>query len=210
MSLARFVAATNENDVVPAYLTGRGFHPRASVETISSAMDVGDPSNFRRIVHMFGGVGGGGTGTHKRPQRPERAEGLDRIGSQSPLSAIPRPAESLPSVLTGSSWSDQATRDCIRDLWNRRGVAIDPHTAVGLLGLRRELLRRPGARGVVLATAHPAKFAETVEPLIGQALPVPPGIARVMERPRRSVVIEPALEGLRQVLETMPSPRPRD
>ena len=155
MSLARFVAATNENDVVPAYLTGRGFHPRASVETISSAMDVGDPSNFRRIVHMFGGVGGGGTGTHKRPQRPERAEGLDRIGSQSPLSAIPRPAESLPSVLTGSSWSDQATRDCIRDLWNRRGVAIDPHTAVGLLGLRRELLRRPGARGVVLATAHP-------------------------------------------------------
>jgi len=79
-------------------------------------------------------------------------------------------------------------------------VAIDPHTAVGLLGLRDELRRRPGARGVVLATAHPAKFAETVEPLIGEDLPVPPGIARVMDLPRRSVVIDPELRALRGVL----------
>ena len=164
MALARFVAATNENDVVPAYLAGRGFHPRASVETISSAMDVGDPSNFRRIVHMFGD------------------------------------SESLRAGLIGSSWTDRETRECIRDLWRRSGVAIDPHTAVGLLGLRDELRRRPGARGVVLATAHPAKFAETVEPLVGCTLPVPPGIARVMGRPRHSLEIEAELEGLREVL----------
>ena len=169
MSLARFVAATNENDVVPEYLAGRGFHPRASVETISSAMDVGDQSNFRRIVHMFGG-------------------------------GAPTRAESLRSVLTGSSWTDHETRDCIRDLWRHRGVAIDPPTAVGLLGLRDELRRRPGARGVVLATAHPAKFAETVEPLIGEVLPVPQGIARVMDLPRRSVEIEPEMRALRGML----------
>ncbi len=165
MSLARFVAATNENDVVPAYLAGRGFHPRASIATISSAMDVGDPSNFRRIVHMFGSGG--------EPLRP---------------------------TLTGSSWTDSETRECIRGLWRRRGIAIDPHTAVGLLGLRAELRRRPGVPGVVLATAHPAKFAETVEPLIGCALPVPPGIARVMDRPRHAIEIGPELEGLRGVL----------
>ncbi len=164
MSLARFVAATNENDVVPEYLAGRGFHPRPSVATISSAMDVGHPSNFRRIVHMFG------EGGH------------------------------LADVLTGSSWTDAETRECIRETWRRRRVAVDPHTAVGLLGLRAELRGRPGARGVVLATAHPAKFAETVEPLIGCALPVPPGIARVMDRPGRSTGIGPELEELREVL----------
>ena len=169
MSLARFVAATNENAVVPDYLAGRGFHPRASVETISSAMDVGDPSNLRRILYMFGG------GARTRP-------------------------ESLRSVLTGSSWTDHETRECIRDMWRRRGVAIDPHTAVGLLGLRDELRRRPGARGVVLATAHPAKFAETVEPLIGEVLPVPQGIAPVMDLPRQSVEIEPEMGALRGLL----------
>ena len=206
MSLARFVAATNENDVVPAYLAGRGYHPRASIETISSAMDVGNPSNFRRMVHMFG-VGEGacdGPGSHEPAKRPRRDEGRSRIGLQSLLSTRAKPMESLTSVLTGSSWNDGETRDCIRDLWRRRGVAVDPHTAVGLLGLRKELRRRPGAHGVVLATAHPAKFAETVEPLIGEALPVPEGIARVMERPRRSVVIKPELEGLRRVLEPIP------
>ena len=102
--------------------------------------------------------------------------------------------------LAGSSWTDRDTRDCIRDLWRRRGIAIDPHTAVGLLGLRHELGQRPDARGVVLATAHPAKFAETVEPLIGQPIPVPPGIARVLERPRRSVEIAPEPGALGKVL----------
>ena len=178
MSLARFVAATNENSVVPEYLAGRGFHPRPSVETISSAMDVGDPSNFRRILHLFGGDD-------------------DRSGD---FTADSPSSDALRSVLTGSSWTDRETRDCIRDLWQRRRIAIDPHTAVGLLGLRRELQRRPGAHGVVLATAHPAKFAETVEPLIGETLPVPPGIARVVDRPRHSVMIPPELDALREVL----------
>ena len=178
MSLARFVAATNENSVVPEYLAGHGFHPRPSVETISSAMDVGDPSNFRRILHLFGGDGG----------RPGDSA---RYGPQSGTSH---------SILTGSSWTDSHTRHCIRDLWQRRGLAVDPHTAVGLLGLRREMKRWPGARGIVLATAHPAKFAETVEPLIGETLPIPPGIARVMDRPAKSIEIAAELDALREVL----------
>ncbi len=60
--------------------------------------------------------------------------------------------------------------------------------------------RRPDAHGVVLATAHPAKFAETVEPLIGTELPIPAGIARVMNRPRRSIPIAPESAALREVL----------
>ncbi len=187
MSLARFVAATNENSVVPEYLAGHGFRPRPSVETISSAMDVGDPSNFRRIVHLFGGDGEGLV-----PGGPEMPADTRRPDSVAP--------SRLRRCLTGSSWTDRETRDCIRGVWRRRGIAIDPHTAVGLLGLRRELRRRPAACGVVLATAHPAKFAETVEPLIGEALSIPPGIARVMDRPRRSIEVDPELAAVRKVL----------
>ena len=209
MSLARFVAATNENDVVPAYLAGRGFHPRASVETISSAMDVGDPSNFRRILHMFGdgGAGAGGRGGGASDAR-QGSHGGGADGPEArPRSARPKRAGPLRAVVTGSSWTDSETRACIRDLWRRRGVAICPHTAVGLLGLRDELLRRPGARGVVLATAHPAKFAETVEPLIGESLPVPPGIARVMGLPARRVVIEAGFSRLWNLLLGKTAPR---
>lgn len=193
MSLARFVAATNENSVVPEYLAGHGFRPRPSVETISSAMDVGDPSNFRRIVHLFGGDGEGLV--PGGPGKPGGAQMPSRTPTPGPIAA-----SRLRTVLSGSSWTDRETRDCIRGVWRRRGIAIDPHTAVGLLGLRRELRRRPAACGVVLATAHPAKFAETVEPLIGEALPIPPGIARVMDRPRRSIEVDPELAAVRKVL----------
>lgn len=190
MSRVHFVAATNENSVVPEYLAGHGFRPRPSVVTVSSAMDVGDPSNFRRIRHMFG-VGEG------------TVSGTDPSLTDTPEASAP---VALADVLSGSSWTDRETRDCIRDLWCHRGIAIDPHTAVGLLGLRHELRRRPGAHGVVLATAHPAKFAETVEPLIGTELPIPPGIARVMNRPRRAIPIAPEPAALREVLVDAPTP----
>ncbi|MDE2653440.1 MAG: pyridoxal-phosphate dependent enzyme [Gemmatimonadota bacterium] len=185
MSRTRLVAATNANSVVPEYLDGHGFHTRPSVETISSAMDVGDPSNFRRIRHLFGAERDG-SGLRGGQARPD--------GHAAPVPSA------IHHVLSGSAWSDDETRACIRDLWRRRGIAIDPHTAVGLLGLRREMKRRPGARGVVLATAHPAKFAEILEPLIGEPLPVPPGIARVMDRPRHSVEIAPSLDAVRELL----------
>ena len=71
----------------------------------------------------------------------------------------------------------------------------DPH-------LHPRSVAQPGHRhrpAHVLATAYPAKFAETVEPLIGQALPVPPGIASVMDRPLRSIPIAPELKALREV-----------
>ena len=79
-------------------------------------------------------------------------------------------------------------------------TTLGGNVTAGLLGLRRELARRPGARGVMLATAHPAKFAETVEPLIGESLPLPTGMARVMDRPRRSIEIAPELDAVREVL----------
>src|SRR3954471_21337100 len=74
---ARFVAATNANDVVPAYLDTGRFEPRASVATLANAMDVGHPSNFERLSWLYGGdvdamrrdvvgwrlSGGGGRGT---------------------------------------------------------------------------------------------------------------------------------------------------
>jgi threonine synthase len=53
LSCRRFIAATNANDVVPQYLASGRFRPRASIETLSSAMDVGNPSNFARILWLY-------------------------------------------------------------------------------------------------------------------------------------------------------------
>jgi threonine synthase len=55
LPIARFVAATNVNDEVPAYLATGRFEPRASIHTIANAMDVGNPSNFERMTWLYGG-----------------------------------------------------------------------------------------------------------------------------------------------------------
>jgi len=55
LPVEHFVAATNVNDVVPKYLESGTYEPRASLSTISNAMDVGAPSNFDRMLNLFGG-----------------------------------------------------------------------------------------------------------------------------------------------------------
>ncbi|HMB67952.1 MAG TPA: threonine synthase, partial [bacterium] len=135
MPAAGFIAATNVNDVVPEYLDTGAYRPRPSRETISNAMDVGDPSNFDRILDLYGGD-----------------------------------ADAIRRDLRGSRHDDDETRAAIRDVHARTGYVMDPHTAVGYLGLRA-VPRSGGGPDVLLSTAHPAKFRESVEPVIGETVP---------------------------------------
>ncbi len=162
---AGFVVATNANDVVPEYLSTGRYQPRASVRTLSSAMDVGAPSNLARILALFDGD-------------------LGR----------------LRGCLSASAWSDGDTRGAMRRVFDEHGYIMDPHTAVGWLALERELEARPDARGVVLATAHPAKFGDIVEDAIGCPVPVPEALAAGLERATRFTRIAPELEELRRVV----------
>lgn len=165
LPVTRFVAATNENDVLPEFLATGRFRPRTSRATLSSAMDVGDPSNFERILALYGGDRG-----------------------------------RLRADVTGSAHDDRATRRAIREVHERHGYVLDPHSAVGWLGLREALAARRGAAGVFLATAHPAKFPEAVEEEIGRPVPLPPRLAACLERERRVATLEPRLEALAAAL----------
>ena len=164
----RFVAATNVNDVVPAYLASGEYLARASVATISNAMDVGDPSNFARIRHLYS----------------------DRID---PLSDLRRD-------LAGHSFDDRTTRTAMHEVYEDRGYLLDPHTAVGYLGLKDELEARGGGIGVVLGTAHPAKFADVIRDAVGIAPPVPAALERSANLPERIIEIPAEDPALREVL----------
>ncbi len=168
LPVSRFVAATNVNDVVPAYLQSGEYLPRASAATISNAMDVGDPSNFARIRHLYSGGGD--------------------------------PLNNLRGDLAGRSFNDEATRRAMGDVHRRRGYLLDPHTAVGYLGLKEELETLGGGTGVVLATAHPAKFADVIRDAVGIEPPVPPALERCANLPERIVEIPAEDLALRELL----------
>jgi threonine synthase len=91
----------------------------------------------------------------------------------------------LRADVTGAAFTDAEVVAAIGDVHRRLGYLLDPHSAIAWLGLERALAAAPvDVPGVLLATAHPAKFREVVEPAIGATVPVPAPLAEAAARPR--------------------------
>jgi threonine synthase len=171
LPVSHFIAATNVNDIVPAYLESGRYEPRASVTTIANAMDVGHPSNFERMRWLY-------------------HDNVDEMRRD----------------ISGCRFRDDDVREIIRRVYGDRGYLLDPHSAIAYLGLKRQEGMdgrggRNGRIGILLATAHPAKFAEIVSPIIGRAVEKPPPLAEALARPRHIIRIDPTVDAVRRVLQ---------
>ncbi len=93
----------------------------------------------------------------------------------------------LQKDVEGFAYGDARVVAEIANVHRRHGYVLDPHSAIAWLALQDALTENPSARGVFLATAHPAKFREIVEPAIGQPVPLPPELADALRRPRHSI-----------------------
>jgi threonine synthase len=142
LPVEHFIAATNINDSVPAYLATGNFTPRASHPTISNAMDVGNPSNFSRMVNLFNGD-----------------------------------AAAMRTWITGYPFTDEETRHAMKQVFLKSNYQLDPHGAVGYLGLKK-FQQHAASNGIFLETAHPAKFKEVVEQTLGQEIGIPPTLEK--------------------------------
>ncbi len=166
LPVTSFVAACNSNSVFPQYLASGKFEPRPSVQTISNAMDVGNPSNFDRILALYD-------------------QDVQRIRAD----------------IYASSFSDAETRSAIREIFDRYGYVSDPHGAVGYLGVKRFLEKcSPGTRGIFLETAHPGKFADIVEEVLGRPVEIPDRLKECMNKEKKAVTLSNRYDEFREFL----------
>ena len=109
-------------------------------------------------------------------------------------------AASLRAQLSAESVGDDAIRATIVDTWKRYGETVCPHTACAVRVLQR--LRTRGVDGdwAAVSTAHPAKFPEVVEPLLGEAVPLPPALQAMLDRPSHAQPLANDAEALRTLL----------
>jgi threonine synthase len=164
--VAKYVASTNANDVVPEYLRTGEFHPRAAQATYSNAMDVGNPNNFPRLLDLC----------------------RNRL-------------EYVQKEIWGHGATDEETLAQMKLLHEKFGYIADPHTAVGVLGWEAYKREHPEpAQGLVLATAHPAKFADVVMKAIGTAPPLPERLAAYLKRDKLSLPISSSYDEFKQFL----------
>jgi threonine synthase len=161
LTVERIVVAANANDEVPRFFeTGRYQKIVPSLRCISNAMNVGHPSNFARVVALFGGW-------------------MDEAGNIREMPDMVR----LKRELWATSVDDDSTRRTIQTAWQRHRLLLEPHGAVGWLGLERYLAENPSSSPAVsVETAHPAKFPEEIEQLLGFSPDVPSSLAEVERR----------------------------
>lgn len=149
LPIKRFIAANNKNDIFLEYLNTGNYNPRPSVATLANAMDVGDPSNFARILDLYG---------HSH--------------------------EAIASEISGFRYNDEQISATVKACKKETGYQLDPHGACGYQALKDGL--NAGETGVFLETAHPAKFLETVENIIGDKIDIPEKLKEFMKGEKQS------------------------
>lgn len=175
LPVKRFIASNNANDIFFQYLQSSHYCPRATQATLANAMDVGDPSNFARIVNLYGG------GQQK----------AEKIAPEAAHAAIT-------AEISGATYNDEQIKAAMRLALAKDGYVCDPHGACGYQALTDGL--QPGEVGVFLETAHPAKFKDTVEAVIGQEVEIPATLQKFMAGTKQSLPLSGKFEDFKAFL----------
>ena len=189
LPIKRLVLATNENNVLDEFFRTGTYRVRASAETFetsSPSMDISKASNFERFV--FDLLGRDAARTKQLFKTEVEQHGAFSISNDefARLAGF--------GIVSGSS-SHADRLATIRDTWQRFGSMVDTHTADGLKVAREHV--EPGVPMIVLETALPAKFAETIVEALGIAPPRPAGMVDIEQLPKRFMVMPVSVDAVK-------------
>ena len=154
LPIEKFIASTNSNKSVPDFIINGVYEPYETIQTISNAMDVGNPSNIKRILDIY------------------------------------KKSDNLKKDMLSWSYDDAQTINAIRRILKNNKYILDPHSAVGLLGLENYIKYNSNCNGVFLGTAHPSKFLDIIETQINDKIKIPNRLKDVLKKEKKSLFIK--------------------
>lgn len=152
LPISKFIGAVNSNSVFAEFLRTGTFNPRPSIQTLSNAMDVGNPSNLIRIREIYSNI-----------------------------------LKDMQNDIHSESYDDIKTRKGIKEVYENYKYIIDPHGSVGYLALRDYIKFNQQFNGVILETAHPAKFKDVIEEELKIEVEIPERLAVCLKKEKRTV-----------------------
>ncbi|MBV4396872.1 threonine synthase [Advenella alkanexedens] len=192
LPVRRLVLATNENNVLEEFFRTGVYKPRSAEQTFatsSPSMDISKASNFERFVYDLVG------------QDASKVKGLweslERNGSFDLSDLKPLFEDKFGFVGGQSSHADRL--QTIKTVYEQEGVLIDPHTADAVKVARQ--YQEEGIPMLVLETALPAKFSETIQEAIGQPAPVPEHLKGLADLPQKVTVMDCNVELVRSYIQ---------
>jgi threonine synthase len=181
LPVKRLVIATNENDEFPRFMASGSYQTiEPSRNCISSAMNVGHPSNMARLIDLYGG----------------------RMDEKGAISLAPD-LERMRRDIFAVSISEAETRQTIRDAYEQHQLLLEPHGAVAWAGLQKYLQAEPKSDElcVSLETAHPAKFPEEIRAILGFDPPLPPSLEGLEAKKESFALLANDYPGFREYLQ---------
>ena len=151
LPIKKFIASTNANKAVPDFIKNGFYKPCQTIQTISNAMDVGNPSNIKRIINLYNNI------------------------------------DLLKEDMLSWSFSDNDTINAIKMILKKYKYLLEPHGAVGLLGLENYTKNLSKHSGIFLGTAHPSKFLDVIEPEINQKVEIPERLKNILDKEKQSI-----------------------
>lgn len=170
LPIKRFVAATNSNDTVPRYLKTGEWKPNKTIATMTNAMDVSEPSNWVRIEEHF------------------KKMSVHAVGNNWKMNE---------GNLQGIAISEAETAAAMKAL-HKNGYVGEPHTALAGCGLSKAL--KEGEAGIFLSTAHPAKFKEKIEEILGIQIFLPDKLKQAADKPVLSETVPAHFATIKKLL----------
>lgn len=183
LDIKTLIIASNANDILPRAVATGVYEMRDVVPTTSPSMDIQISSNFERYLFEASGRDANYIRSAMAALVTGKRFELDRVW---PV---------LQSEFAAASASEADTAECIKTTKERFGYMIDPHTACAVVASERIA---PGGQGVVLSTAHPAKFPDAIEEITGQRPPLPPNLTHLMTDVERTVVLPNSLSAVQE------------
>ena len=181
----KLLLATNENNILTRFINSSDYSLGNVVSTVSPSMDIQIASNFERyLFHLFA----------ENPAKVKEA--FAELKEHGRISCTPDEMMQVRKDFCSVSVNQADTLQVIRDFNNDNNYILDPHTAVGVRAAL-DLLPPDSAR-VCLATAHPAKFGETVEQALGFKPPVPESVNELYGKPTRCEIMDVDIEKVRE------------
>ena len=165
LNIRHFIAATNSNDTVPQYLASGDYLAKTSVPTLSNAMDVGNPSNFPRMLELYGSTW-----------------------------------NMIKNDITGISVSDKTTIKTLQQINSDYKYILDPHTAVGVAASLKHQTKDNNYEHIILGTAHPAKFDDTIRSFIEDDISIPERLSIFDSKSKIKIRSEKHFQSLKDIL----------
>jgi threonine synthase len=187
LPVEKLLLATNENNILTRFINQGDYSLSGVVATVSPSMDIQVASNFERyLYHLF----------MEKPERVRAA--FTELREQGKINFSEDEMMRVQADFCSASVNQARTLETIDSFYRETGYLLDPHSAVGVSAALK-LLPADTAR-ICLATAHPAKFGESVEKAAGLQAPIPDAIAALAGMPTRCEEMDADLEQVRKFI----------